>query len=68
VPPDNIISEFEGYVATGLADAGLRANELQEYEIADPAWMNAQGLIRYGQKHSPEGHETDRAQGQERQP
>ncbi len=55
---DIIASEFEQYVAEGLIRAGLGPDELQEYAFADPAWMNAQGLIRYCQKHRPTNHKT----------
>ena len=45
-----IVTKFGDYVTTGLIRAGLGPAELREYEIADPAWMNAQGLIRFWRK------------------
>ena len=55
---DAIVPEFDDYVNAGLIRAGLGPEELREYEIADPAWMNAQGLIRYWQKSLPAIHDT----------
>jgi glyoxylase-like metal-dependent hydrolase (beta-lactamase superfamily II) len=52
--PGSIGSEFHHYVSTGLDRVGLGPHEKQEYEFADPAWMNVGGLIRYWQKHHPE--------------
>lgn len=57
-PKDTIVSEFGDYVTTGLIRAGLGAGELREYEIANPAWMNAQGLIRYWRKYWPVNQEA----------
>ncbi|MGB3635527.1 MAG: hypothetical protein WA982_15905, partial [Rubrobacteraceae bacterium] len=53
---ESIVSEFEDYVTEGLIRARLGPAELREYDIADPAWMNAQGLIRYWQKRRPVDH------------
>lgn len=39
--------EFHIYVSAMLDQAGLGSAERKEYEFADPAWMNAQGLLRY---------------------
>lgn len=52
-PQKTIASEFSDYAIARLSSAGLGPDELREYEIADPAWMNAQGLIRYWQKRLP---------------
>lgn len=41
---DSIVSEFQQYVATKLNQASLGDREKQEYELADPAWMNLRGL------------------------
>ena len=49
-PQKVIVTKFGDYVTTGLIRAGLGPAELREYEIADPAWMNAQGLIRFWRK------------------
>lgn len=46
-PYEAIAREFRGYVDAGLERAGLGPVEKEEYEFADPAWMNAQGLYRY---------------------
>jgi glyoxylase-like metal-dependent hydrolase (beta-lactamase superfamily II) len=50
---DEIVSEFEAYVAAELHAAGLNDEEVREYEYADPAWMSVDGLIRYWSKHHP---------------
>lgn len=57
-PQDTVISAFSDYVTAGLVELGLNPDELQEYEIADPAWMNALGLIRYRQKHPTDDHDS----------
>lgn len=57
-----IIPEFGAHVTNELVRAGLGPDELREYEIADPAWMNAQGLIRYWEKHQPIDPESPRTQ------
>lgn len=49
-PRGAVISEFVNYAAGGLMRAGLGPDGLREYAFADPAWMNAKGLIRYWQK------------------
>lgn len=51
---EQIVPEFEAYVAAGLRAAGLSEEEVQEYEFADPAWMSVDGLVRYWNKHHPE--------------
>ena len=51
-PHEDLVSEFSNYVTTELVQTGLSPNELREYEIADPAWMNARGLIRFWQKRA----------------
>ena len=56
---EDIVSEFSDYVTAGLAQAGLNSDELREYEIADPAWMNAQGLIRYWQRRADNSNPTN---------
>lgn len=48
-----IVPEFEDYVTTSLNQAGLGDQEKREYELADPAWMNLMGLVRYCRKHPP---------------
>ncbi|MER3442835.1 MAG: MBL fold hydrolase [Armatimonadota bacterium] len=51
---DEIVPEFEAYVADELHAAGLSDEEVREYEYADPAWMSVDGLMRYWTKHRPE--------------
>ena len=48
---DTVVPAFNDHVTAGLVQLGLGPDGLREYEIADPAWMNALGLIRYWQKH-----------------
>jgi glyoxylase-like metal-dependent hydrolase (beta-lactamase superfamily II) len=43
---------FEAYWREGLG--GLSQEEVDRYALADPPWMNLQGLIRYWTKHHPE--------------
>lgn len=43
---------FEAYWREGLG--GLSEEEMERYALADPPWMNLQGLIRYWTKHHPE--------------
>lgn len=50
---EEIVSEFEAYVAEELHAAGLNDQEVREYEYADPAWMSVDGLMRYWSKHHP---------------
>ncbi|GIW34065.1 MBL fold metallo-hydrolase [Meiothermus sp.] len=51
---EQMVLEFEAYVATTLRAAGLSDEEVQEYEFADPSWMSVDGLVRYWNKHHPE--------------
>jgi glyoxylase-like metal-dependent hydrolase (beta-lactamase superfamily II) len=51
---EQMVLEFEAYVAAGLRAAGLSDEEVQEYEFADPSWMSVDGLVRYWNKHHPE--------------
>ncbi len=51
---EQMVAEFESYVAATLRTAGLSEEEVQEYEFADPAWMSVDGLVRYWTKHHPE--------------
>ncbi|MGQ9510943.1 MAG: MBL fold metallo-hydrolase [Thermaceae bacterium] len=43
---------FEAVWREGLR--GLSEEEMDRYALADPPWMNLQGLIRYWTKHHPE--------------
>jgi glyoxylase-like metal-dependent hydrolase (beta-lactamase superfamily II) len=51
---EQMVLEFEAYVAATLRAAGLSQEEVQEYELADPSWMSVDGLVRYWNKHHPE--------------
>ncbi|MER3483315.1 MAG: MBL fold hydrolase [Meiothermus sp.] len=51
---NQIVLEFEAYVAGQLHRAGLGDAEVQEYEFADPAWMSVDGLMRYWSKFHPQ--------------
>jgi glyoxylase-like metal-dependent hydrolase (beta-lactamase superfamily II) len=46
-PYETIAREFQSCVAARLEREGLGPAEQEEYEFADPAWMNVQGLFRY---------------------
>ncbi len=54
LPREQMVLEFEAYVAATLRAAGLSEEEVQEYEFADPSWMSVDGLVRYWNKHHPE--------------
>lgn len=49
-----VTPRFEAYWREGLRRVGLGEGETQLYELADPPYMNLQGLVRYWQKHHPE--------------
>lgn len=51
---EQMVLEFEAYVAATLRAAGLSDEEVQEYEFADPSWMSVDGLVRYWNKYHPE--------------
>lgn len=44
---------FEAYWREGLLRAGVGEDGARQYELADPPYMNLQGLVRYWQKHHP---------------
>jgi glyoxylase-like metal-dependent hydrolase (beta-lactamase superfamily II) len=52
--PEEMTRRFEAYVREGLARAGVDEAGMRLYELADPPFMNLQGLVRYWQKHHPE--------------
>lgn len=54
LPREQIVLEFEAYVAATLRSAGLSEEEVQEYEFADPSWMSVDGLVRYWNKYHPQ--------------
>ncbi len=49
-----LIEEFVRYWREDLRACGLDEERIREYELADPPWMNLQGLVRYWRKHHPE--------------
>lgn len=51
---EDLITSFEYYQNENLRKDGLSLEELQLYEIADPAWMSVTGLTRYWRKYHPE--------------
>ncbi|WP_279164595.1 MBL fold metallo-hydrolase [Thermus scotoductus] len=52
--PEALVPEFEAYWRRGLEEAGVEGGLAQLYALADPPYMNLQGLVRYWQKHHPE--------------
>ncbi|RTI14715.1 MBL fold metallo-hydrolase [Thermus scotoductus] len=44
----------EAYWRGGLGRAGVEKEGMRLYNLADPPYMNLQGLVRYWQKHHPE--------------
>ena len=54
---EEMTRRFEAYWREGLAKAGVDAAGMRLYELADPPFMNLQGLVRYWQKHHPEALE-----------
>ncbi|GAB5602027.1 MBL fold metallo-hydrolase [Thermus sp. FJN-A] len=49
-----MIPRFEAYWRENLQRAGVDEAGMRLYELADPPYMNLQGLVRYWQKHHPE--------------
>lgn len=54
---EEMTRRFEAYWREGLARAGVDEAGMRLYELADPPFMNLQGLVRYWQKHHPEALE-----------
>ncbi|TBH21453.1 MBL fold metallo-hydrolase [Thermus thermamylovorans] len=52
--PEALTPRFEAYWREGLLRAGVDEAGVHLYELADPPFMNLQGLVRYWQKHHPE--------------
>ncbi len=52
--PQSLTSAFEAYWRQGLEEEGVEGALARLYELADPPYMNLQGLVRYWQKHHPE--------------
>jgi len=49
-PEAALVPPFQDFMHGLLAGHGLREHEIQDYEIADPAFMSVQGLSRYWKK------------------
>jgi glyoxylase-like metal-dependent hydrolase (beta-lactamase superfamily II) len=45
-----LVPRFQAYLAALLAGHGLAESAIQDYEIADPAFMSVHGLVRYWRK------------------
>ncbi|QWK21109.1 MBL fold metallo-hydrolase [Thermus antranikianii] len=54
LPLEEMTERFEAYWREGLRRAGVEEEGMRLYELADPPYMNLQGLVRYWQKHHPE--------------
>lgn len=54
---EEMTRRFEVYWREGLKRAGVDEAGMRLYELADPPYMNLQGLVRYWQKHHPEALE-----------
>ncbi|WP_041433749.1 MBL fold metallo-hydrolase [Thermus sp. CCB_US3_UF1] len=52
--PEAMAERFTAYWREGLARAGVDEAGMRLYELADPPFMNLQGLVRYWEKHHPE--------------
>lgn len=50
-PVEEVVKRFEEQMESFLLSQGLTEPSLTQYRLADPFWMNAQGLIRYWQKY-----------------
>ena len=48
----SLIPPFQAFVNGLLAEHGLPEDAIQDYEIADPAFMSVQGLMRYWRKRN----------------
>jgi glyoxylase-like metal-dependent hydrolase (beta-lactamase superfamily II) len=54
---EEMTRRVEAYWREGLKRAGVDEAGMRLYELADPPYMNLQGLVRYWQKHHPEALE-----------
>ncbi len=52
--PEALVPRFEAYWGEDLRRAGVEGDLARLYALADPPYMNLQGLVRYWQKHHPE--------------
>ncbi|HEX9081479.1 MAG TPA: MBL fold metallo-hydrolase [Holophagaceae bacterium] len=55
---ESLISPFQTFMHDLLAGHGLTEAEIQDYEIADPAFMSVYGLVRYWRKQGLGGSLT----------
>ncbi len=51
MPADEITPIFQAYVVRQLVEAGVKGEDLEKYENANPCWMSVAGLLRYWKKH-----------------
>ena len=49
-----MVPPFQAFLNEHLASCGLSEAQLEDYEIADPAFMSVYGLARYWRKREPE--------------
>lgn len=49
-PEEALVPPFQAFMHDLLAGYGLSETAIQEYEIADPAFMSVYGLARYWKK------------------
>jgi len=54
---EEMVRRFEAYWHEGLRGAGVDEAGMRLYALADPPFMNLQGLVRYWRKHHPEALE-----------
>lgn len=45
-----ILSEFDGFVKKQKKAGGVSNSQNKQYDLANPAWMSAEGLLRYWDK------------------
>jgi glyoxylase-like metal-dependent hydrolase (beta-lactamase superfamily II) len=55
IAEEALVPRFQAYLQDLLAGNGLSAEAIQEYEIADPAFMSVYGLARYWRKRATGG-------------
>ncbi|MEM7550752.1 MAG: MBL fold metallo-hydrolase [Bacteroidota bacterium] len=48
--PEEVVEEFQNYVAGQLRNRGATEKEILQYETANPSWMSVSGLLRYWRK------------------
>ena len=49
---DAVVPQFQAFVKSELAAAGISEEDMVRYEYANPAWMSVTGLMRYWKKSS----------------